>query len=75
VDARWAARIPIVFNITAKLRLLGAKLQGEADDLALSYGGAKAPGAAASLLSSRILLDVMMLGMHSHGTGCRSKGC
>jgi hypothetical protein len=75
VDARWAARIPIVFNITAKLRLLGAKLQGDRDALALSCGRAKAPRAAASLLSSRILLDVMMLGMHGCGTGYTIKGC
>jgi CheY-like chemotaxis protein len=68
VDARVVARIPVVVNITTNLRLPGAKLQGEGGAIALSHGGAEAPGAAVGWFGTIILLDVMMPGMKRHGT-------
>ena len=64
------ARILVVDDITANLRLLEAKLQGEYYEVALAQSGAEALRQAASWSPDIILLDVMMPGMDGYET-CR----
>ena len=56
------ARILVVDDITANLRLLEAKLQGEYYEVALAQSGAEALRQATSWSPDIILLDVMMPG-------------
>ena len=64
------ARILVVDDITANLRLLEAKLQGEYYEVALAQSGAEALRQATSWSPDIILLDVMMPGMDGYET-CR----
>ena len=64
------ARILVVDDITANLRLLEAKLQGEYYEVALAQSGVEALRQAASWSPDIILLDVMMPGMDGYET-CR----
>ncbi len=64
------ARILVVDDITANLRLLEAKLQGEYYEVALAQSGAEALRQAASWSPDIILLDVMMPGMDGY-EACR----
>jgi two-component system cell cycle response regulator len=64
------ARILVVDDITANLRLLEAKLQGEYYEVALAQSGAEALRQAAGWSPDIILLDVMMPGMDGYET-CR----
>lgn len=64
------ARILVVDDIAANLRLLEAKLQGEYYEVALAESGAEALRLAATWLPDIILLDVMMPGMDGYET-CR----
>ena len=64
------ARILVVDDITANLRLLEAKLQGEYYEVSLAQSGLEALRQAASWSPDIILLDVMMPGMDGYET-CR----
>lgn len=68
------ARILVVDDITANLRLLEAKLQGEYYEVALAQSGAEALRQASSWSPDIILLDVMMPGMDGYETCRRLKG-
>jgi CheY-like chemotaxis protein len=58
----------MVVNLTAKLRLPGAKFSRERDALARPHGRAEDPQQAAGGPASTILLDVMMPGMQRRET-------
>ncbi len=64
------ARILVVDDVTANLRLLEAKLQSEYYEVALAQSGEEALKQASGWLPDIILLDVMMPGMDGYET-CR----